>query len=71
MVREIKTAVMLNVNIMNQIWYKNKFAQKNFKGTLMQIWNLLTISFLHENNVPKVSHYNIFYFLIHKMWHKM
>ena len=38
MIREIKTAVMLNVNIMNQIWYKNKFAQKDFKGTLMQIW---------------------------------
>ena len=31
LVREIKAAVMLNVSLMNQIWYKNKLTQKTLK----------------------------------------
>ena len=31
MAREIKVAVMLNVSIMDQIWYKKKLTQKPLK----------------------------------------
>ena len=39
------------------------FINKTLKVHYCRSENLLTFSSLHKNNVPKVSHYNTFYFL--------
>ena len=42
---------------------QKKILQVFLKGVLMQIWNVPISSSLYENNMLKISHLKIFYFL--------